>query len=236
MDVDDTPGVSVPVESDGTLKVISDFVLGPVRPPIAPKGIAKDIGDQSCKLIKNPKHKDDVLTTYQSDYGGDKPIVTTFQGKPPKINLKPPSQYHLVKSSKMKQHKNKSYGLLDPIFRNVLNFLVGTYLTKRETQVLASVNKLFQKVIPQISKLLKIDWRPIVEPRPKYYDQKEISIERVDMNTALALQCGLDPWQMLRTLGGEYTGEWRDVKKIVAAVKSVVSISDYMQIERILTT
>ena len=136
----------------------------------------------------------------------------------------------------MKPHKNKSYGLVEPIFRNVLIFLVGTYLTKMETSVLTSVNKLFAKVIPQISRLLKINWKPIVEPRPKYYDQKEISVERVDMNTALALQCGLDPGQIVRTLGGEYTGEWRDVKKILAAVKSVVSISDYMQIERILTT
>ena len=39
MDVDDTPGVSIPVKSDGNLKIISDFVLGPVRPPSVPKKI-----------------------------------------------------------------------------------------------------------------------------------------------------------------------------------------------------
>ena len=111
----------------------------------------------------------------------------------------------------MKPHKNKSYGLVEPIFINVLVFLVGTYLTKMEASVLASVNKLFAKVIPHISRLLKINWKPVVEPRPKYYDQKEISVERIDTNTALALQCGFDPGKIVRILGGEYSGEWRDV-------------------------
>ena len=118
----------------------------------------------STQVDKNPKHKDDVLTNYQSKFGGDEPIVTTFQGKPPKFNLKPPSQYHWVKSSRMKPHKNKNYGLVKPIFRNVFVFLFGTYLTKMEAKVLASVSKLFSKVIPQISRLLKINWKPSVEP------------------------------------------------------------------------
>ena len=33
------------------------------------------------------------------------------------------------------------------------------------------------------------------------------------MNTALAIQCDFDPGKIVRTLGGEYTGEWRDVEK-----------------------
>ena len=182
--------------------------FGPVRPPIyskdasVPQETARDIGDPAPKLIRNPKHKDDVLTKYQSEFGDEIPIVTTFQGKPPFIDLKPPSQYELVKSCRMKPHKNKSYGLVEPIFRNILVFLVGTFLTKMEVSVLALANKLFAKVIPEISRLLTLNWKPIVEPRPDYDDQKEVSVERVDMHTALALQCGLDPGQIVRTLGG----------------------------------
>ena len=56
------------------------------------------------------------------------------------------------------------------------------------------------------------------------------------MATALALKCGLDPGKLVRTLGGEYTGEWRNVGKILKAIKSVVSISDYDHIKRILTS
>ena len=102
-----------------------------------------------------------------------------------------------------------------------------------EISVLALANKLFAKVIPEISRLLKLNWKPIIEHRPNYDDQKQISVERVDMATALALQCGLDPGKIVRTLEGEYTGEWRDVKIILDGVKSVVSISVYVQIERI---
>ena len=56
------------------------------------------------------------------------------------------------------------------------------------------------------------------------------------MATALALRCGLRPGKIARTLGGEYTGEWRNVKKTLEAVKSVVSMSDYIRIERMLTS
>ena len=138
--------------------------------------------------------------------------MTTFQGKPPIIDLQPPSQYQLMNSCRMRPHKNKSYGLVEPTFTHV--FVVGTYLTKMEISVLALANKLFAKVIPEISRLLKLNWKPIIEHRPNYDDQKQISVERVDMATALALQCGLDPGKIVRTLGGEYTGEWRDVKKL----------------------
>jgi len=52
MDIDKTPGVSPPVEFDGTLKATGDFVLGPVRPPSMSQEIAKDVGDPAPKLIK----------------------------------------------------------------------------------------------------------------------------------------------------------------------------------------
>ena len=38
-----------------------------------------------------------------------------------------------------------------------------------------------------------------------------------------------------QTVGGEYTGAWRDVDKVLDAVSSVVSESDYIHIKRILT-
>ena len=39
-------------------------------------------------------------------------------------------------------------------------------------------------------------------------------MDRVDMATALTLKCGPDPGKIIRNLGGEYTGEWRNVEKI----------------------
>ena len=81
-----------------------------------------------------------------------------------------------------------------------------------------------------------LNWKPITEHRVDYDKQKQVSMDRVDMATALALQCGLDPGKIVRTLGGEYTGKWRNVEATLQAVKSVVSISDYYHIKRILTS
>ena len=52
MDIDKTPGVSPPVEFDGTLKATGDFVLGPVRPPSMSQEIPKNVVDPAPKLIK----------------------------------------------------------------------------------------------------------------------------------------------------------------------------------------
>ena len=50
------------------------------------------------------------------------------------------------------------------------------------------------------------------------------------MATALALRCGLDPGKIVRTLNGGFTGEHRDVKKVLSAVAPVVSTEDFNQI------
>ena len=86
-------------------------------------------------------------------------------------------------------------------------------MLRKEWLILAGVNKLLSKVLPEIRRLLKLNWRPITEHRLDYNNQQQISMKRVDMATALAIQCGLDPGKIVRTLGGEYTGEWRNIKK-----------------------
>ena len=84
-------------------------------------------------------------------------------------------------------------------------FLVGTYLSKIEILVLSKLTKICAEVVPEIKRLLNINWKPIVEPRHEYDHQQSIFMDRVDMATALALRCGLDPGKNVRTLGGEYT-------------------------------
>ena len=56
------------------------------------------------------------------------------------------------------------------------------------------------------------------------------------MATSLALRSGLDPGRVVRTLGGEYTGAWRDVDTILILheIKSVVNLEDYQHSKRIL--
>ena len=46
------------------------------------------------------------------------------------------------------------------------------------------------------------------------------------MATSLALRSGLDPERVARTLGGEYTGAWRNVDAILHEIESVVDLED----------
>ena len=50
-------------------------------------------------------------------------------------------------------------------------FLIGIYLPEMEILVLSKLNKLCAEVVPEIKRLLIIDWRPIVKPRHDYNDQ-----------------------------------------------------------------
>jgi hypothetical protein len=97
------------------------------------------------------------------------------------------------------------------------------------------VNKLYNKVVPEVSRLLVLDWKPLLEPRLDYENQVAIDMNRVDMATSLALRSGLDPGRVVRTLGGEYTGAWRDVDAILHEIQSVVNLEDYQHVKRILT-
>ena len=92
----------------------------------------------------------------------------------------------------MKPDLKKSYSVEDPGLLNIVVFL-EKYLLSKEWLILAGVNKLLSKVLPEIRRLLKLNWKPITEHRVDYNNQKQISMDRIDMATALALQCGLDP-------------------------------------------
>ena len=64
----------------------------------------------------------------------------------------------------------------------------------------------FRKVVPEIKRLLLVDWRPILQPRLDYESQTHIDPGRVDMATVLAIRSGFDPGKIVRILGREYTG------------------------------
>ena len=71
------------------------------------------------------------------------------------------------------------------------------------------------RVVSEISRVMLLDWRSLLEPQLDYENQVAIDMHRVDMATALALRSDLNPEKIVRTLGGEYTGAWRDVESIL---------------------
>ena len=184
------PCARAPVESAESMNLTGSFG----------KKLKSASKEEESRLVSGPKQKEDILIKYQEKFGTGKPIVTTAQGKRKYFNLEPPSQYQLMRSCKMKPDPKKSYSVEDPIILNVVVFVEG-YLPMDEWLNLAGVNKLLSKVLPEVSRLLKLNWKPITEHRVDYNKQKQVFMERVDMATALALQCGLDPRKNSQNFG-----------------------------------
>ena len=192
----------------------------------------------SNRLVKGTRMKKQVLSEYQERYGGNHPEPITTQpvkGAWSERIPQPPSQCDLVKSSRMKPDPEKFYNVDRLSVENVIVLALAEMLGARDSVALTCASKTFQTVVPEVARLLKVDWRPLLEPRFDYQLQDQIDKHRVDMATALAVRSGLDPGKIVRTLGGEYTAAWRDVDKVLDAVSSVVSESDYAHIRRILT-
>ena len=194
--------------------------------------------NRSCpRLITGTKMKNDTLQKYQDKFGADhpSPITTTALGTSINHPFQPPSQYHLVKSSRMKPESDKHYGVLDVTFFNIVVLVLNAWLCVKDLISLSLVNRKLRRVTKEVHRLLKIDWRPLKDDRLNYENQSHIDPHRVDMATALAVRTGLDPGRIVRTLNGEYTGARRDIKRVLEAVSPVVSRKDYGHIERILT-
>ena len=193
----------------------------PVEPAVEPKVAAKcqasaknQVQVEESRLVSGIKQNREILTKYQDKFGKCKIFVTTSQGKSPENNLLLPSQHQLVKSCRMKPGKKKSYSIDEPTFINVLVLLVALYFAKAELSAVAMVSKLMARVVPEIKRLFKLNWKPIVEPRPIYGSQKQVCMKIVDMATALTVQCGLNPgkllelWEVNRLESGEMSIEF----------------------------
>ena len=103
------------------------------------------------------------------------------------ITLFPLSQLDLMRKCSTKPEKEETYDAEAYDFEDfevlVLDSLVGViYLLD-----LPLVNKLFNKRIPETSRLFLLYWRPFLEPRLGYENQVAIDMNNMNMATALAL-------------------------------------------------
>ena len=157
---------------------------------------------QPCPhLVTGTKMKNDTLQKYQEYFGSKhpSPITTTALGMSDPHPFQPPSQYHLVKSSRMKPESGKYYIVLDVTFYNVVVLVLKAFLNVKYLVFLSVVNRLLRTVVKETYRLLRIDWRPLKDPRFDYENQNQIDTHRVDMATALAVRTGLDPVKIVQT-------------------------------------
>ena len=109
------------------------------------------------------------------------------------------------------------------------------FLSSECLSALRQVDDDYKKLVDGVTRLEALDFSSISLPRLDYADQKSVSPERVDLQSACFLHYHGDPGLVVRYLGNEYTGEHRDVGEILGKIHGNVDQDDYDAIERILT-
>ena len=92
----------------------------------------------------------------------------------------------------MRPEKHKYYVANPVTFLNIVVLVVDSFLANDELVNLSANSRLLQEVVPEVSRLVSVVWKPLLNPRINYEDQNQIDMNRVDMATALAVRSELD--------------------------------------------
>ena len=183
-------------------------------------------------IVTGTVHTNAILDAYEAKYkSGTNHVVTRIKGKRFLDAVFNPCK-------QMRPSGNKYYRVKELTLYNVITTVVKEYyssFSQRDLLNLATINKDFSVMIPNVARWLKIDFTSLREPRFDYENQLEVSHHRVELASAAMVHFGLDPGKFVRWLGGEYTGHRREVGKILATVKPHILSDDYDQLVRILT-
>ena len=110
------------------------------------------------------------------------------------------------------------------------------WLDNEDLGVLSIIHPDFKAMTISIPRLLQVDFTSLKDPVLDYASHTSIAPTHVRLLTACAVHYDLDFGLVTRYPGGEYTAEWRDVKKIISIFKPFVAPEVLGQMERILTT
>jgi hypothetical protein len=100
---------------------------------------------------------------------------------------------------------------------------------------LARTNSKYLAMVTSVWRLRNLCFKDLLLPRLDYKEQVEIQQKRVDMATACLIHFNMNPGSVVRFIGGEYTGEERDVQQVLSDISGHVSDVDLEHIRRILT-
>ena len=166
--------------------------------------------------------KDNAQTNapYKNDFSNVKNnnevlnIKNDAQGKN-KINIFP-SRYDIHKNSNFgKISKNHSF-TTEASFEKILPAIYeSNYMNKNDQENLNMTHPLFNHLHNMLSWAKKIDFSDIRNPIENYADQKEIDTNRVKKFLAALIHYKFDVSTVIRYLGGNYTGEYRNVEQTI---------------------
>ncbi len=107
-------------------------------------------------------------------------------------------------------------------------------LSSHDLKNLHLINKSFSMMIPKVSRLLRIDFSPLLESGYNCKQQEHIDTSQVKMASAEMIYFGLNPGKFVRFLGGEHTVYTRDVHWTLSVVKDHISPEDLIHMKCIL--
>jgi hypothetical protein len=164
--------------------------------------------------------------------------ATVRQGKPTKKTTTTyPTIAQLVHNCKMKPSLHHQYRVDDLTLDNVIVILMKkeeSYLSPACVANIMVLNKLYCVMTHDVLRLRNLDFNQLTNPRYDYESQEKISQGRVDLATAGMIYYGLHPGMLVCFLKGEYVGELRDEKKLLARVAPHISQQDAAHIKGIL--
>ena len=134
-----------------------------------------------------------------------------------------------------KPHKDLNF-VVEKAFDHVLCPLFKSgFLDFESVKNLCSVHVLYQHYYVAMYRSLQIDFSPLWEPNPNWNDQLEIPFKKRMQLLSCAYYVDFNIPFMLRYLGGQYTGDDRNVTKILNNINGKVPENLYIDIKRILT-
>ena len=180
------------------------------------------------KLVQGSVEKRSILDAYEDAFNPD-PTSSIVAKKKGKTDV-------LLKSLvSMKVSKDRYYRVDELTLYNVIApLIVSGFLQQQQEGRLRRTCKLLNSAIPKILYWSTLDYSSLREPRFDYNNQTTIDPKRVDMANAAMVHFGLDPGKFVRWMKGEYTGEKRDVSRVLSSVKDHVSSEDFAHLKRIL--
>ena len=127
-----------------------------------------------------------------------------------------PSKYVVYKKSCFGKISRDHSFTSEAAFDQVLIFLLKSeYLPEQDKVNLLSINFLYEHLERMIHWSKQVEFVSIRNPVLNYANQSEIDIKRRQKMLAALLYYDLDVPTLIRFLGGNYTGEYRDVSSTI---------------------
>lgn len=118
---------------------------------------------------------------------------------------------------------------------NALFFLVrDDWLTQDELRRVACLSRPISQMTREVPKARERDFSTLLAPRPNFMDQQTLDEARRQDMTAAFTYYGGDISMVIRFLGGEYTGAWRDEEALLTRLGTLLPDDDKDHIRRIL--